>query len=42
MFKGIVFVLLGVIGLFYCVKEIFFLYGIDLAQMMTKVLIWIK
>jgi hypothetical protein len=42
MTKGIIFILSGTIMLYYCLKELFLLNGVDLTQLMTRFLIWIK
>jgi len=42
MAKGIIFILSGIIMLYYCLKELFLLNGVDLTQFITRFLIWIK
>jgi len=42
MIKGIIFILSGIIMLYYCLEELFLLNGVDLTQLMTRFLMWIK
>ena len=42
MFKGIMFILSGILLLWYSLKHLFLLNGVDLTQLITRLIIWIK